>query len=210
MKDYGPKNNKGYRDILVKIDNFSKFGWITSLKNKNAQSITDTFSEIIKSSNRKPNLLETDDGREYVNKIFKEFLNNHNIKRHSWNTAIGGVFAERFIRTIRNLLKKPVFLAGNADWITELPSVTKQYNNTIHSSTKMKPIDASKKSNEKLVYTNLQDRRVKQQTKYKLGQLVRTADIKRFFSKGDSTNYSYKRYTITEVIHDTILSYRFE
>ena len=44
--------------------------------------------------------------------------------------------------------------------------------------------------------------------KYKLGQLVRTADIKKVFSKGDSTNYSYLLYTITEVIHDTIPSYR--
>ena len=37
---------------------------------------------------------------------------------------------------------------------------------------------------------------------------MRTADIERVFSKGDSTNYSYKLYTITEVIHDTIPSYR--
>ena len=74
INDYGPKNNRGYRYILVVIDNFSKFGWTIPLKNKYAQSITDAFSEIIKSSNRKPNLLETDDGKEYVNKFFNEFL----------------------------------------------------------------------------------------------------------------------------------------
>ena len=39
----------------------------------------------------------------------------------------------------------------NADWLGELPSVIKQYNNTIHSSTKMTPIQASKKVNEKEV-----------------------------------------------------------
>ena len=50
---------------------------------------------------------------------------------------------------MRNLLKKPIFLAGNAAWISEIPSVTKKYINLIHSSTKMKTIDASKKSNEK-------------------------------------------------------------
>ena len=208
MNDYGPKNNKGFRYILVVIDNFSKFGWTIPLKNKYGQSITDAFSQIIKTSRRKPNLLETDDGKEYVNKIFNEFLNNQNIKRYSRNTALGAVFAERFNRTIRNLLKKPVFLEGNADWLSELPSVIKQYNNTIHHTTKMKPIDASKKSNEKIVYSNLEDKRKKLNPKYKLGQLVRTADIKRVFSKGDSTNYSYKLYTITEVIYDTIPSYR--
>ena len=208
MNDYGIKNNKGYRYILVVIDNFSKFGWTNPLKNKYAQSITDAFSQIIKTSRRKPNLLETDDGKEYVNKIFNEFLNNNKIKRYSRYTDKGAVFAERFNRTIRNLLKKPVFLAGNADWISELSSVIKQYNNTIHHSIKMTPVQASKKSNEKIVYSNLKDNREAHKPKYKLGDLVRTADIKRVFSKGDSTNYSYKIYTITEVIYDTIPAYR--
>ena len=210
MNDYGPKNNKGYRYILVVIDNFSKFGWTIPLKNKFSQSITDAFSKIIKSSNRKPNLLETDDGREYVNKIFNEFLNNNKNKRYSRYTDKGAVFAERFNKTIRNLLKKPVFEKGRADWLSELLSVVNKYNKTIHQSIKMSPVQASKKVNEKLVYSNLQDKRKKLNPKFKLGDLVRTADIKKVFSKGDSTNYSYKLYTITEIIHDTIPSYRID
>ena len=39
LKDYGPKNNRGYRYVLVVIDNFSKFGWTIPLKNKNAQML---------------------------------------------------------------------------------------------------------------------------------------------------------------------------
>ena len=72
----------------------------------------------------------------------------------------------------------------------------------------MTPIPAGKKNNEKLVYSNLQDKREKQKPKFQLGQLVRSADIKKVFSKGDSTNFSYNLHTITEVIHDTIPSYR--
>ena len=72
----------------------------------------------------------------------------------------------------------------------------------------MTPNQASKKVNEKEVYFNLQDQRVKQKPKYKVRQFVRTADINRVFSKGDSTIYSHKLYTITEIIHDTIPSYR--
>ena len=74
----------------------------------------------------------------------------------------------------------------------------------------MTPIQASKKANEKTVYSNLQDKRKILNPKYKLGQLVRVSDIRRVFSKGDSTNYSYKLYTITEVIHDIIPSYRID
>ena len=103
-----------------------------------------------------------------------------------------------------------MFEKGNADWISPLVSVIKKYINTIHSSIKRTPNQASKKSNERKVFSNLKDKREIQKPKYKLGQLVRTADIKKVFSKGDSTNYSYLLYTISEVIHDTIPSYRID
>ena len=147
--DYGPKNNRGYRNMLVVIDNFSKFGLTIPLKNKYAQSKPDAFSEIFKSSNPKPSLLETDCGKEYVNKTFNELLNKNDIERSSRYTNKGAVFAERFKKTLRNLLKKPVFGKGNANLLSELSSVINKYINTIHHSTKMTPIQASKKSNEK-------------------------------------------------------------
>ena len=208
MNEYSPNINRGYRYILVVIDNFSKFHWTIPLKNKYALSITDAFSQIVKTSKRKPNLLEIDDGKEYANEDFNEFLNNSNEKRYSRYTDKGAVFAERFNRTIRNLLKKPVFPEGNADWLSELPSVIKKYNNTIHNSTKMTPIQGFNKANEKLVFDNRKDKRETHIRQFKLGDLVRTADIRRAFSNIDSTNWSYNLYTITEVIHDTTPSYR--
>ena len=48
LRDYGPKNNKGYRYVLVIIDNFSKIGWTVPLKNKNAQTIKDSFIILLK------------------------------------------------------------------------------------------------------------------------------------------------------------------
>ena len=208
MIDYKISNNKGYRYIFIVIDNYSKYLWAIPLKNKYSQTITNEFSNIITTSKRKHLKIESDRGTEFYNSIFQNFLNSKNIQHYSRYTDKGPSIAERVIRTVRNLLKKPIFLAGNADWLSELPLVIDQYNNTIHHSVKMTPVEASKKSNEKIVYNNFRDDRVKQQPKFKLGQLVRTADIKRVFSKGDSTNYSYKLYTITEIIHDTIPSYR--
>ena len=210
MVDYKVSNNKGFRYIFIIIDNFSKYLWAIPLKNKYSQTITNEFSNILTTSKRKPLKLESDRGSEFYNSIFQNFLRLKNIHHYSRFTDKGPSIAERVIRTIRNLFKKPVFLAGEASWISELSSVIKQYNNTIHSSTKMTPIQASKKINEKLVFSNLRDNRVKRQPKLKLGDLVRTADIKRVFSKGDSTNWSYKLYTITEVIYDTIPSYRID
>ena len=109
LKDYGPKHNGGYRYVLIIIDNFSKFGCTIPLKNKNAQTIKDSSENVLLGSKRQPNLIETDDGSEFVNKIFTNLLNTKTIRRYSRNTALEAVVAERFIRTIRDLLKKPVF-----------------------------------------------------------------------------------------------------
>ena len=210
LKDYGPENNRGCRYVLVTIDNFSKFGWTIPLKNKKAQTIKDSFETILINSKRKPNLIETDRGKEFYNNNFQDFLNKNNIKLYSRNSSYGAVFAERFNRTIRDLLKKIVFEQGDAKWIDILPTKTKQYNNKVHSSTKLSPKDASLKKNEGLVYKNLLDKRKKVKPKYEIGDLVRTADLKKTFSKGDTTNWSYKLYKITEIINDTIPSYKID
>ena len=210
LKDYGPENNRGYRYVLVIIDNFSKYGWTIPLKNKNAQTIKDSFENILISSKRKPNLIESDRGKEFYNNIFQSLLNNNNIKLYSRNTHLGAVFAERFKKSIRDLLKKIVFEHGDANWIDVLPTITKQYNNRLHSSTKLSPKDASLKKNEGLVYKNLLDKRKKIKPKFQINDLVRTADLKRTFSKGDTTNWSYKLYKITGIIDDTIPSYRLD
>ena len=207
LKDYGPENNRGYRYVLVVIDNFSKYGWTIPLKNKNAQTIKDSFENILIGSKRKPNLIETDRGKEFYNNIFQDFLNKNNIKLYSRNSSYGAVFAERFNRTIRDLLKKLVFEKSDGNWVDILPTITKQYNNRIHSSTKLSPKHASLKKNEGYVYKNLLDKRKKIKPKVQINDLVRTADLKKTFSKGDTTNWSYKLYKITEIFKDTIPSY---
>ena len=88
-----------------------------------------------------------------------------------------------------------------------LPTITKRYNNRIHSSTKLTPIQGSLKKNEIFVYKNLLDKRKKIKPKFQTDYLVRVADLKKTFSKGDTTNWSYKLYKITEIINDTIPSY---
>ena len=66
------------------------------------------------------------------------------------------------------------------------------------------------KKNEGFVYKNLLDKRKKIKPKYEIGNLVRTADLKKTFSKGDTTNWSYKLYKITEMIEDTVPSYHID
>ena len=80
----------------------------------------------------------------------------------------------------------------------------------MHSSTKLSPKDASLKKNEGFVYKNLLDKRNKIKPKFQINDLVRVADLKRTFSIGDTTNWSYKLYKITEIINDTITTYHID
>ena len=185
MIDYKASNNKGFRYVFVIIHNYSKYSWGIPLKNKNSKRMTDEFSHVLSKSKRRPLKLESDRGSEWYNSIYQNLLKVKNIHHLSRFTDKGPSIAELVIRTVRNLLKKPVFEKGRSDWLSELPSVIKHYNNTIHHSIKMTRIQASKKSNEKIVYSNLKDKREVRKPKFKIGQLVRTADIKRVFSKGD-------------------------
>ena len=54
----------------------------------------------------------------------------------------------------------------------------------------------------------MKDKREKNKRKLKSKQRDRSSDNKEIFSKVDSTNWIYNFHTITEVIHDTISSFR--
>ena len=176
FSDYKTSNNKRFGYIFVVIDNFSKYTWCILLKTKNSQTITKEISNISTTSKRKPECNRIAE----LNSIFQNFLKIKNIQHYARFIDKGPSIAERVITTIRNLLKKPVFLAENADWLSKLPSVIKKYNNTFHKSVKMTPIQAFKKSNEKEVYSILKGKREIQKPKIKLGQLIRTADVETF------------------------------
>ena len=74
----------------------------------------------------------------------------------------------------------------------------------------MSPVQASLKKNEGYVYKNLLDKRKKITPNFQINYFVRTADLKKTFSKSDTANWSYKLYKITEIINDTIPSYHMD
>ena len=98
---------------------------------------------MLTTSKPSPGKIENDKGAEFYNCISQKFLKAKNTQHHSRVKDKDPSTVEKVITTVRNLLKKPVFEKRNANWISELPSVIKQSNNTIHSSVKMTPIQDS-------------------------------------------------------------------
>ena len=99
------KYNKGNKYLLCPIDFFSKYVWVIPIKGKKATSIVNAFQKII-SKGRKPNKIWVDQGSEFYNNSFKDFLKINNIEMYSTYNEEKSVVAERFIRTLKNKIFK--------------------------------------------------------------------------------------------------------
>ena len=95
------KYNKGNKYLLCAINLFTKYVWVVPLKDKKGTSIVNSFQKII-SKGRKPNKIWVDQGSEFYNNSFKDFLKINNIEMYSTYNEGKSVVAERFIRTLKN------------------------------------------------------------------------------------------------------------
>ena len=68
------KCNKGIKYLLCAIDLFSKYAWNVPIKDKKGSSIVNAFKKIISEGRRKPNKIWVDQGSEFYNNSFKDFL----------------------------------------------------------------------------------------------------------------------------------------
>ena len=89
-------------------------------------------------SNRKPNKIWVDNGKEFYNNKFKDFLKENDIEMYSTFNEGKSVVAERFIKTLKNEIYKHMIYIGKNEYFNVLYDIVKDYNNTIHNSIKMK------------------------------------------------------------------------
>ena len=87
------KYNKGNKYLLCAIDLFSKYAWVVPIKDKKGTSIVNAFQKII-SEGRKPNKIWVDQGSEFYNNSFKDFLKISNIEMYSTYNEGKSVVAE--------------------------------------------------------------------------------------------------------------------
>ena len=135
------RKNKGIRYLLCATDLYSKYAFVIPLENKKGISVTNGFNKVIKQSNRKPNKICVDQGGEFYNNIFKKCLSDNDIIMYSTYNEGKSVVAERFIRTLKSKLYKHMTAIGKNVYYDVLDDVVNKYNNTKHSTIKMKPID---------------------------------------------------------------------
>ena len=136
------KYNKGIKYLLCAIDLFSKYAWVIPIKDKKGASIVNAFKKII-SEGRKPNKIWIDQGSEFYNNYFKDFLKISNIEMYSTFNEGKSVVAERFIRTLETKIHKKMTAISKNIYFDALDDIVEKYNNTVHRTIKMKSIDVT-------------------------------------------------------------------
>lgn len=132
--------NKGNKYILAVIDCFSKYAWCIPIKRKTPDEIIRGFDLIFSSTERSPIKIQSDKGREFVNKRVKLYFSQKNIQFFTTrDPTTKAAICERFIRTIKGLIYK-YFTYGNSNKYTDvLEKLLYLYNNRSHSSIGMSP-----------------------------------------------------------------------
>ena len=97
------------------------------------------------------------------------------------------VVAERFIRTLKTKIYKYMTSISKNVYIDKLDDIVDEYNNTYHTTIKMKPIDTYINTSKKINYKD---------PKYKVGDRVRISKYKNIFAKGYMPNWSEEVFVI--------------
>ena len=159
-------------------------------------SIVKAFQIILKQPNsRKPNKIWVDKGSEFYNASFKKWLQDNDIVMYSTHNEGKSVVVERFIRTLKSKIYKYMISVSKNVYIDKLDDIVDEYNNTCHTTIKMKPADVKDNT-----YINADKEINNKDPKFKLGDRVRISKYKNIFTKGYyMPNWSEEVFVIKKV-----------
>ena len=174
---------------------FSKYAWVIPIKDKEGTGMVNAFKKILNDSSRKPNKIWVDQGSEFYNKSFKDFLKINNIELYSTYNEGKSVVAERFIRTLKNKIFKHMAAISKNIYFDVLDNIVDKYNNTVHRTIKIKPI---KVTDDYYAEYN-EDSSNKKNPKFKFGDNVRISRFKNIFAKGYTPNWPEEVFAINKI-----------
>jgi hypothetical protein len=207
--------NRGCRYILIVICAFSKVLFTAPLQDKTGASLVKAFGQILRKNQRKPEMLQVDQGSEFLNAKFRKLMKEQKIKMFHTFSNLKAVIVERVIRTLRTRIERYFTHTGRNKFIDALPYFTSSYNATFHSSIRMAPRDVNKENELQVwlnLYGDLADDMVHTRLKpiFKVNDLVRITRQKLLFEKGYKINWSEEIFRITKVRDTRPITYTLE
>ncbi|XP_035220248.1 uncharacterized protein LOC118193298 [Stegodyphus dumicola] len=140
--------NDGYKYLLTCIDILSKYAWAIPLKDKTSVSIQSAFEKIF--SERTPESLQTDAGKEFTNKHVQNFLKKRNVHFFTTHNATKASVVERFNRTLKTKMWKYFTEMNTRRYIDVIDKLISSYNHTWHRSIKTEPVSVTLQNQERI------------------------------------------------------------
>ena len=100
--------------------------------------------------------------------ILKKWLKDNDIEMYSIHNRGKSVVAEKFIRTLKNRIFKHITAISKNVYFDVLDDIVNKYNNIVHRTIKMKPIDVTSDS-----YAEYNEDSNVTKPKFKVGDYVR-------------------------------------
>src|SRR5436190_4216068 len=192
------KTNKGMKYIMTMINCFTKFAFAVPLKNKTNMEVAKVLEPIL--SKIKIKNFQTDMGKEWFNTHVHKLMLKYGINHYATYTEMKASIVERLNRTLKEKMWREFTAKGNYEWLTLLPLIVKQYNNTVHRTIGMKPKDVRKK-HEKAILTHIgmSSSQVIKKPKFSVNDKVRISKNKRVFKKGYLPNWTNEIFEVYAV-----------
>ena len=99
-----------------------------------------------------------------------------------------------------------MFINGDGNWVNILNDAVITYNNNIHSTINMTPVDASNNHDKIKHYV----KSAKATPNFKVGDYVRNKDKRNFVSKDYTSNCNRELFKVNEVLNIQPLTYKIE
>jgi len=146
-------------------------------------------------------------GLEYAANAVQNHLKSNSVKWYYTYSGTKAALVERQIRTLKETMARIFHHTGSRRYVDWLPKLADAYNHTVHSRTKIAPVNVNA-TNEQQVFTRLYGgpRKTTNQPKLRIGQQVRLSLVKGIFAKPSSERkwteeiFKIKRVRITDPI----------
>ena len=194
---------KGYKYLLNAIDMSSRFLYSVALKNKTEKEVLEGFKKIYNKSKIKA--IRSDNGSEFINKKFKDYLEKNGIKQilgEAGKPQSNGMI-ERANGSIKELIQKSIEMNENFDWAKNLNKLIDNINNSQHRITGFTPneIQTAYKNNDKVVLDEAFDKELKKKKPNISREVFEVGDLVRIHKPSDKTRqvWSNEVYEIERV-----------
>lgn len=189
-------SNDNFRYFLLIVDCYSRKVFCEPLKQKTPDLVLSAFKNVFETHKFYPYFLLTDEGKEFFNKKMEQFCKKWQIVQVALRSnPAKAAIAERAIQTITTRLARAMTHHNTNNWVKFLNQTVKNYNNTIHSSIKMKPIDVTYKTR-----LNVVSKPVRNTKKFKLGDVVCISKHRGVFDKAYLGKWGKELFKIDEVV----------